>query len=445
MESSKIAWTENTFNPWIGCTKVSPGCAHCYAEGQNKQCKWNGGTWGPGSPRMVTSDAYWKKPLQWDKSASERGVRTKVFCASLADVFDAEAPVDARERLWSLIRQTPNLDWLILTKRPENFAKYLPADWGDGYVNVWLGVTCEDRKHGLPRVHLLRNTPAQVRFLSCEPLLEDVSTVDLREIDWLIVGGESGHDARKFDTEWARSLLYCCPDDGVNFFMKQLGSAPVEDGSSFRILYPNGNGKRDVHGTNPLNFPWDLQIQGSPDAPSDALISVPEILAFRHRQEFQQEADSEAAATQCRNAIAMLMKEKAAKPDKQENPAVLSDRLQNSGGNMNRKVTSGVSAKSNAGVVPRKKGVSEAVKETTETQPERASSASWEDICMESLDLNSMENVLDWLTEMKSAPYPVCYYAAVTFNTIRDLLESIGEIGPDGVWVVDFPKRLAIN
>jgi len=94
-------------------------------------------------------------------------------------------------------------DWLLLSKRPENFAKYLPADWGEGYANVWLGVTCEDRKHGYPRVNILRNTPAKVRFLSCEPLLEDISDVNLNGIDWLIAGGESGTGSRSFDLAWA--------------------------------------------------------------------------------------------------------------------------------------------------------------------------------------------------------------------------------------------------
>src|SRR5580692_7935980 len=119
-ENSKIEWCDHTFNPWIGCQKVSPGCDHCYAETQNNLRKWNGGKWGPHAPRKRTSEANWKKPLQWQKRAAEFSGRRRVFCASLADVFDNKAPDGARDDLFDLIRETPSLDWLLLTKRPEN-------------------------------------------------------------------------------------------------------------------------------------------------------------------------------------------------------------------------------------------------------------------------------------------------------------------------------------
>jgi protein gp37 len=296
MEKSTIAWTDNTFNPWIGCSKVSRGCQHCYAEAQNKLRKWNGGSWGPGSPRSVTSPANWAMPLKWNKAAAKAGTRTRVFCASLADVFDPEAPTAARERLWELIQETTNLDWLILSKRPENFAKYLPADWGQGYANVWLGVTCEDRKYGLPRVELLRNTPASLRFVSAEPLLEDISSIDLTNIDWLICGGESGHHAREFQAEWARALRDRCADSGVAFFLKQLGSKPTEGSSPFVILNSNA-GKRDIHGKNPLNFPNDLRVQTWP---------VPKIEGVSFRDKLQQAMDVTPLGAYHRTADAIM-------------------------------------------------------------------------------------------------------------------------------------------
>ena len=293
MELSKIAWTDNTFNPWIGCTRVSAGCEHCYAEAQNRLRTWNGGTWGPGAPRKVTSDENWRKPLAWDKKAREEGKRTKVFCASLSDVFDHEAPIEARQRLWELIRQTPNLDWLILTKRPQNFKKYLPEDWGTGYLNVWLGVTCENRKQGFPRVDILRETPAKVRFLSCEPLLESVKDANLTGIDWVIVGGESGAGSREFDVEWGRELQARCLEEGVKFFVKQLGSHPTAEGTKFPILLRSLGGKKDVHGANPENFPTDLRTQTWPE--SSALTKISAIPG-------KMTAGQKAAATRKRNA-----------------------------------------------------------------------------------------------------------------------------------------------
>ena len=137
-EFSKIEWTDHTFNPWIGCQHVSPGCDHCYAETQNNFRKWNGGTWGPHAPRKRTSEANWRKPLQWARDAANRGKSARVFCASLADVFDNQVAPAWRVDLFELIRETPQLDWLLLTKRPENIRKMLPLDWMDGYPNVWL-------------------------------------------------------------------------------------------------------------------------------------------------------------------------------------------------------------------------------------------------------------------------------------------------------------------
>jgi hypothetical protein len=169
-----------------------------------------------------------------------------------------------RYRLWNVIRETPRLDWLLLTKRAKNIEKYLPKNWGSGYPNVWLGVTVEDRKHGFPRVDILRKIPATKRFLSCEPLLEDISDINLTGIDWVITGGESGNGVREFDLQWARSLQLSAKRYGAAFFMKQLGSEPMENGSPFPILYPQESGKQDRHGRSVVNFPVDLQVQEIP-------------------------------------------------------------------------------------------------------------------------------------------------------------------------------------
>lgn len=270
MQESKIAWTDHTFNPWIGCTRVSAGCIHCYAETQNAHYNWNGGGWGPGAPRKVTSDDNWRNPIRWDRAAAAEGKRAKVFCASLADVFDPEAPAGARERLFELILETPNLDWLLLSKRPENFDLMLPANWAL-YHNVWLGVSVENRKSGYPRVDILRRTPAVVRFLSCEPLLEDVSDIDLRGIDWVICGGESGHHAREFKLEWARALRDRCEAEGKTFFQKQLGAEPTEQSVPLIQVkqVTSKDGKREIkmkdwHGTDVSKFPADLRLQSWP-------------------------------------------------------------------------------------------------------------------------------------------------------------------------------------
>ena len=269
MEESKIAWTDHTFNPWIGCSHESEGCRNCYAETQNAHYHWNGGAWGPGAPRKITSDDNWRNPVRWDRAAQAHGKRAKVFCASLADVFDPEAPAEARVRLFELILQTPNLDWLLLTKRPKNFDAMLPANWAH-FHNVWLGVSCENRKSGYPRVDILRRTPAVVRFISAEPLLEDISDVNLDGIDWVICGGESGWHSREFQLEWARALRDRCTAAGKKYFVKQLGANPTESEVPVPLVHitTNKKGKEiriaDLHATDVSKFPTDLQIRTCP-------------------------------------------------------------------------------------------------------------------------------------------------------------------------------------
>jgi protein gp37 len=249
---------------------------------------------------MAMGDSYWAKPLAWNKQASagavgKDGKHWIVFAGDMCDIFDKAGLPDERERMWDLIKKTPHLTWLLLSKRPQNFAKYLPVDWGEGYANVWLGVTCEDHKHGYPRVDILRNTPASVRFLSCEPLLEDISDIDITGINWVITGGESGGKSREFDLAWARALKDRCTQAGVAFFFKQLGSKPVEDGGRFDILHPQVTGKSDRHGKASANFPPDLQVQAWPESASPTSLSGPPSILS---------AGQKAAETRKRNAAA---------------------------------------------------------------------------------------------------------------------------------------------
>jgi protein gp37 len=167
-ESTKIEWTDHTFNPWIGCQKVSPGCDHCYAEAMMDR-RYRRVRWGPHGERLRTSDANWRQPLKWARQPGGR--RPRVFCASLADVFDNKVPKEWRDNLWELIKETRQLDWMLLTKRPENIRKMLPKDWGSGYPHVWLGTTTEDQQHYDHRWRILSDIPAAIRFISYEPAL----------------------------------------------------------------------------------------------------------------------------------------------------------------------------------------------------------------------------------------------------------------------------------
>jgi protein gp37 len=205
----------------------------------------------------VTSDANWRNPIKWNRQAEAAGTRIKVFCASMADIFDGEAPAEARERLWDLIGATPFLVWQILTKRPANIHRYLPKDWGDGYRNVWLGVTAENREQALRRIPALQSIPAAIRFVSAEPLLDDLGELDLQGIDWMIIGGESGRGARPFDVAWADRLIERSKLRGVKVFVKQLGRKPVFNGNELVVL--NNSGRRDGHAGEPELWPEQLK------------------------------------------------------------------------------------------------------------------------------------------------------------------------------------------
>jgi protein gp37 len=262
-KDTDIQWCEHTFNPWRGCVEVSPGCAHCYARdfaGRNPKTL---GVWGKSGTRVVAAEAGWTEVLKWNREAKAAHERHRVFCASFADVFEAwdgpmvdakghslsatnsltdpmYAPLDMdgrnqygairidfiRNRLFRLIRDTRHLDWLLLTKRPYNVMPIIdgPAGkyvWRDGIPpNVWIGTTVEDRE-AKARIDMLRKIPAAIRFLSVEPLLEDLGELDLTGIHWVIAGSESGPRARPMDEGWVRLIRDQCQAAGVSFFYKQ--------------------------------------------------------------------------------------------------------------------------------------------------------------------------------------------------------------------------------
>ena len=225
-ENTKIEWTDHTFNPWIGCQKVSPGCDHCYAEAMMDR-RYGRVQWGPHGERSRTSDANWRQPLKWARQVNGR--RPRVFCASLADVFDNKVPKEWCDNLWELINETRQLDWMLLTKRPENIRKMLPKDWGSGYPHVWLGATTENQQHYDHRWRILSDIPAAIRFISYEPALGPLQLHGNPLPDWVICGGESGaRQARMMDPGWARSVLDQCKGTRIAFFMKQITKlAPI--------------------------------------------------------------------------------------------------------------------------------------------------------------------------------------------------------------------------
>jgi len=254
VEHSGIEWTDNTFNGWVGCTKVSPACQQCYAAtialrfGHVKN--W-------GRDRKYLSDHNWKKPISWNKkSSTESGRRTRVFCASMSDIFEKHGKVlpEWRDRLWALIENTPQLDWQLLTKRPENILSMVPKEWAfDGFPpNVWVGTTVESQEWALKRLPILMEIPARIRFISAEPLIgpldltpwlvapeaDDHLRIKGRDdgIQWVIAGGEQAAEARPMHPAWLRTIRDDCQRFEVPLFFKQWGTF-----SSFDIV-DNGHG-----------------------------------------------------------------------------------------------------------------------------------------------------------------------------------------------------------
>jgi protein gp37 len=305
--NTKIEWCDHTFNPWIGCTKVSPGCANCYAEGESRRRGWS--EWGKGRERYRTSASYWKQPLIWNRKQTPNAQgptsniqpRQRVFCASLADWLDEEVPIAWLADLLGLIYATPNLDWLLLTKRPEGFearisacaeSKFasmrIAAGWRAGYPphNVWVGTSVEDQDRANERIPLLLQIPAAIHFLSCEPLLGKINLGGPFNgpqrfplgmgIRWVIVGGESGPKARACRVEWIRDIVKQCQQCRcweVAVFVKQLGARIVAEESEFptvHIEYLDGQNQVksfrlcDRKGGDPEEWPEDLRVRQFP-------------------------------------------------------------------------------------------------------------------------------------------------------------------------------------
>jgi protein gp37 len=266
-ERTAISWTDHTFNPWWGCVRVSPGCAHCYAAAFSKRILGMD-LWKPGAARRSFGQKHWNEPLKWNEQAKADGRQHRVFCASMADVFEVVPMVDGadtrsyimeneRARLWDLISATPYLDWQLLTKRPEKIRNLIRPLWKTApNTNVWLGTSVENRAT-LHRIIELRHSKAVVRFLSLEPLIEDLGELDLDGIQWVIVGGESGPKARPCAIGWLRDIVRQCKAAGVSVFVKQLGSRPTNREGEPHPL-------RHRKGEDPAEWPEDLRVQEFP-------------------------------------------------------------------------------------------------------------------------------------------------------------------------------------
>lgn len=283
-DNTLIEWATHTFNGWIGCTAVSAACDHCYAE--QLATTRLGVAWGPHAPRKRTSERNWQRPKAWNRKAIAMGQRHRVFSASLADWMDNAVPIEWLTDLLDLVRECDGLDWLLLTKRPQQIHKRLDrarqdamsrglrelaawlGGWLDGYPppQVWLGTTAENQTQLEIRAPHLLATPARIHFLSCEPLLDAIRIPEhwlirhhpgSARIDWIIAGGESGPHARPSHPEWFRDLRDQCLSAGVPFFMKQWGEwapthpdwpgatgiAMANDGTRYApesLAYPDG-------------------------------------------------------------------------------------------------------------------------------------------------------------------------------------------------------------
>ncbi|MFO1082851.1 MAG: DUF5131 family protein [Reyranellaceae bacterium] len=240
-EQTRIEWVDHTFNPWIGCTRVSPACDNCYAAAVAHRRGW--ARFEPGAARRRTAAETWRQPLRWNRKAAARGRRAKVFGPSLGDPFDAEVPPAWREDYLRLIEATPWLDWILLTKRPQVAVKLfrqrpLPA-------NLWPGITAETQKMLELRAPPLLSLPATRHVLSAEPLLERLDLERLPgRFGWVIAGGESGPRARPSHPDWFRALRNQCQATGVPFFLKQWGewAAPPDGGDGRGRLHPFPDG-----------------------------------------------------------------------------------------------------------------------------------------------------------------------------------------------------------
>ena len=272
--NSGISWTDHTFNPWWGCVRVSPGCDMCYAEEWDK--RFGPSHWGGFASRRFFGDKHWNEPLKLDRKAKQEGKIARIFCASMSDVCEIlpfghpqiEEMKAARLRLCELIRNTPNLEWLMLTKRPENivalfgYPDMLLDEFGQWAPNVRWGTTTENQLFADRRLPALIATGCK-NFVSYEPAIEMVNFMPwIDKLDWLICGGESGKDARPFKLEWAQLILAQCDVSnkarmGCVPFIKQLGSNAFFNGLPFKT--------KNHKGDDPTEWPQELQVQRFPE------------------------------------------------------------------------------------------------------------------------------------------------------------------------------------
>lgn len=327
---TKIEWADKTWSPWHGCTKVSPGCANCYAETWAK--RFGADIWGQGKPRRINAD--WDKPRRWNERAGGKVVR--VF-PSLCDVFDAEVPAEWLERFLCLVADTPHLTWLVLTKRPELVA----TKWGkisrnrgcSAWLpdNLWLGVSVEDQARAAERIPVLPDIPIRWRWISVEPMIGPVDLFRaagimgvgmMNIIDWVVVGGESGPGARPCDLAWIRAVVEQCRAARVPCFAKQLGSNPVMEPGP--ISWPITH----LKGGDPMEWPEDLRVREWPpmaapapdeDAPSEGF-SYAGLLKAASRPEAQAElarcrAETDAAEARHQAALAKWIAEGGSEED----------------------------------------------------------------------------------------------------------------------------------
>lgn len=276
---SDISWAPATWNGWIGCEKLSPACDHCYAEALARRYGW--AKWGKDEPRRRTSEEYWKQPLRWQVEASRTGQRLRVFAFSLADWAEDRRDLDPwRTDFFDLIEATPDLDWMLLTKRANCLTRLLPSKWLETpRSNVWLGVTAENQRRADERIPELLRVPAVVHWVSAEPLLEAINFRPwLREacdcfvpaldgagqhspacavfnvgLDWVVVGGESGAGARRMELSWARDILEQCRAREVAYHFKQKGGVLAAE-----LHCKNRDGK------DSSEWPQDLRVQEIP-------------------------------------------------------------------------------------------------------------------------------------------------------------------------------------
>lgn len=223
-KNSGIAWTDHTFNLWWGCVDVSPACDNCYA--RTLDARFGGDHWGKDKPRLSFSDKHWNEPLKWDRAAAAKGANDLVFVESMGDILEQRDDLEPhRQRFWELVRKTSALTYLLLSKRPQFYKKLVPKDLV-GDPRLWLGTTVESPAYLWRAEALCENSKAQVRFLSMEPLLQQVA-IDFAlsdGINWVIAGCESGIGARPTETNWYRELRAHCRRHGVPFFLKQASS-----------------------------------------------------------------------------------------------------------------------------------------------------------------------------------------------------------------------------